>query len=359
MTNQTCRGVLSRVVPGLAALLLLAGQAAAADVSFAGNTVTVIIPSNVGGNTDALGRVFGKYLQQYLPGNPAVMFQNVPGAGGIKAMNYLVQQVKPDGLTSISGSASNLDPTVIRSQSVQYDPRRFEMVGGFPSPTALILLRKDAVRKFADRTQPPAVMGNVNAERNTDQMTVWGPRYLDWNVRWVLGYQSTKEVMLAVQRGEIDLMVTYGDAMIDELARTGGFAFPAQSGDAREGRLVRSPRFPDVPLFSELLRPKLKTEAEIKAFKAWETLAQIGKWFGLPPGTPPEIVAAYRKAFARIVEDKNFQAEAARILGEGFTTATGEEMQQIAFDAASVSDDDLRYFEALREQVGIRLDPRK
>jgi tripartite-type tricarboxylate transporter receptor subunit TctC len=334
-------------------------QALAADVSLEGKTVTVIIPSSVGGNTDALGRVFGKYLQQYLPGKPTVTFQNIPGAGGIKAMNYLVQQVKADGLTSISGSASNLDPTVIRTPSVQYDPTKFQMYGGFPSPTALIILRKDAVAKFNDRSQPKAIMGNVNAERNTDQMTVWGPEYLGWNLRWVLGYQNTKELMLAVQRGEIDLMITYGDALIDEMAKTGAFVFPAQSGDAREGKLVRSPRFPDVPLFSDLIRPKLKTPAETKAFAAWETLAQVGKWMGLPPGTPPEVVKAYRAAFSKIVRDKNFEAEASKILGEGYTTATGEEMQKVAVDSASVSDEDLRFFEQLREKVGIHIEPTK
>jgi tripartite-type tricarboxylate transporter receptor subunit TctC len=344
----------------IAALLgCLLAPGAAAEVTFEGKTVNVIIPSSVGGNTDALGRVFGKYLQQYLPGKPLVNIQNIPGAGGIKAMNYLVQQVKPDGLTSITGSASNLDPTVIRTPSVQYDPTKFEMYGGFPSPTALIIMRKDATAKFHDRSQPKAIMGNVNAERNTDQMTVWGPEYLGWNVRWVLGYQSTKELTLAVQRGEIDMMITYGDSLIDEMAKTGAFVFPAQSGDAREGKLVRSPRFPDVPLFSELARPKLKTPQEVKAFEAWETLAQVGKWMGLPPGTPPEFVAAYRKAFAQIIKDKNFEAEASKILGEGYTTATGEEMQKVAVASASVSDDDLRFFDRLREKVGIRVEPGK
>lgn len=341
------------------AVACLTQQPAFAAISFEGKTVTIVIPSSVGGNTDALARVFGKYLQQYLPGKPPVVFQNVPGAGGIKAMNYLVQQVKADGLTSIAGSASNLDPTVIRTQSVQYDPTKFQMYGGFPSPTALIIMRKDATAKFNDRAQPKAIMGNVNAERNTDQMTVWGPEYLGWNLRWVLGYQSTKELTLAVQRGEIDMMITYGDSLIDEMAKTGQFVFPAQSGDAREGKLVRSPRFPDVPLFSELARPKLKTPGELKAFAAWETLAQVGKWMGLPPGTPADAVKAYRDAFDKIVKDKNFEAEASKILGDGYTTATGEEMQKVAVDSASVSDDDLKFFEQLREKVGIRIEPTK
>jgi tripartite-type tricarboxylate transporter receptor subunit TctC len=358
MTNYKL-GALMRVAVGMLVAILFAHPVQAAEVSFQGKTVTIIVPATVGGNTDALARVFGRYLQQYLPGKPTVIFQVIPGAGGIKGMNYLVQQVKPDGLTSIVGSSSNLDPTIIRTSAVQYDPTKFEMFGGFPSPTALIILRKDAQKKFVDKSQPQAIMGNVSADRNTDQMAVWGPRYLDWNVRWVLGYQSTPELTVAVQRGEIDLMITYGDAMIDRLIQTGDFVFPAQSGDARDGKLVRSPRFPDVPLFSDLARPMLKTPAEIKAFEAWETLAQIGKWVGLPPGTPPEIVAAYRKAFAQTVQDKNFEAEASKILGEGYTTATGEEMQQVTAAAASVSEDDLKFFDDLRERVGIRIEPLK
>jgi tripartite-type tricarboxylate transporter receptor subunit TctC len=348
-------------IPYLLAVLfagLAFSQASAAEVSFKGKTVTIILTSSPGGGTDSMGRLVGRYLQEYLPGKPVVIYQNIAGAAGIKALNYLVQQVARDGLTSVAGSASSIDPTAIRKQAVQYDTKTLQMYGAFPAPSGLIILRKDALNRFNDKSLPPAIMGEVDSEREAPQMAVWGPRYLGWNVKWVLGYRGTPELLLALQRGEIDMMVTYGDSLFDQLKES-DFVFPAQTGDVRRGKLVPSKRFPDVPIFSELAEPKLKEPGEVKAFAAWKTLTQIGKWLALPPDTPAEIVAVYRQAFAKITEDTRFQAEASRILGEDFTTISGDDMAQVAATAAAVGDEELKFFDQLREKVGIQAEPKK
>lgn len=336
--------------------LALGGGAQAADPDFSGKTITMVIPSSVGGNTDAIARVFGRYLPDQLPGKPSIVYQNIPGADGITGVNYFALQTKPDGLTSLAGSESNIDPSVIHNPATRYDSKTLQMYGGFPSPTALLILRRAALPQFTDATKKPAIMGDVSAERNTDQMAVWGPRYLGWNLRWVLGYAGTTDLVLAVKRGEIDMMITYGDALIGQFKNDPTFIFPAQTGESRNGRLVRSPRWPDAPVFSELVRPKLKEPAEVKAFEAWETIAQIGKWYALPPGTPPSIVAAYRRAFETIVASKGFIADASKILGADFTTATGESMQTTAVSAASIGEAELAYFDRLRQAVGIVTD---
>ena len=124
----------------------------------------------------------------------------------------------------------------------------------------------------------------------------------------------------------------------------------------RDGKLVPGERFPDVPVFSDLLRPKLKDPQAIKAFEAWETLARIGKWVSLPPNTSPEIVAAYRQAFVEMTKDKDFNAEAFRIFGGGFTVATGEEMQQVVLRASAISEDDLDFFAQLKKNIGIQVE---
>lgn len=334
-----------------------AQQALAAEVNFAGKTVTVVVSSNGGSGTDSMARLFGRYLREYLPGKPTVIYQNIPGAGGIKALNYFVQQVKPDGLTSIFGSASNLDPTTIRTPSVQYDTKKLLMYGGFPAPSGLLILRKDAVSRFYDKAQKPVVIGNENAVRTSDQMAVWGPAYLGWNVRWVLGYPGSNEIVLAAMRGETDLVATYDRSLIARLENTGDFIFPVQTGDVRNGKLVRSPHFPDVPIFSELIKPQLKDPREIKAFTAWETLEQVGKWMALPPNTPPEFVEAYKQAFLQAVKDKQFNEEAPKYMGEDFTIATGEEMQQVTLASDLISEDTLKFFDQLRESVGIHVEP--
>jgi hypothetical protein len=330
-----------------------ARQTQAAEIDFSGKSLTIAISSGVGGATDGIARIFGRYLSDYLPGKPTVIFQNIPGAGGITGVNYLVKQVKPDGLTSMAGSASDIDPTVLRKAAVQYSPKQLLMYGGFPSPSSLVILRKAAVKQFEDRSLKPAIMGEVNAERGTGQMATWGPRFLNWNVRWVLGYAGTPDLVLAVKRGEIDMIITYGDGLLEQFRNDGNFVFPAQTGDVKDGKYVRNARFPDVPLFAGLIEPKLKTAREKKAFAAWETIEQSGKWFALPPGTPAKIVDLYRKAFDEIVKNPNFIADASRVLGAGYTVETGQETQQLANAGADIGDDELAFFEDLRQRVGI------
>jgi hypothetical protein len=333
--------------------MVLGRQAVAGDVNFAGKSITMVISAGVGGGTDGTARVFGRYLPEYLPGKPNVIFQNVPGGGGITGVNYFYKQGKRDGLMMLAGDASDIDPTVLHKSAVQYDPKQLVMLGGFPAPSSLLILRKEALQRFHDASQKPATMGEVNAERNTGQMAAWGPRYLNWNIRWVLGYAGTPDIVLAVERGEVDMIITYGDVLLDQFRKDPEFVFPAQIGDVRDGKFVRAARFPDVPLFSELIEPKLKTPREIKAFRAWTTVAHLGKWFALPPDTPAQIAEAYRQAFLGVIKNPDFIADALRVLGADFSVSTGEEMQKSAVAVTTVDNDDLDFFDELRESVGV------
>jgi tripartite-type tricarboxylate transporter receptor subunit TctC len=350
MRRTLLRGFTAIVASAFAQPLL------AADVDFTGKTITLIVTSNTGGGTDNMTRLMGRFLREYLPGKPAVVYQNIPGAGGIKALNYFVQQVKPDGLTSVVGSGSNLNPTLTRTSAVQYDTKKLLMYGGFPAPSGVLMLRKNAVSRFYNKAETSAVMGGEHTLRAADQVAVWGPAYLGWNVRWVMGYPGSNDIILAALRGEVDLVETYERSLISRITQTGEFTFPVQIGDWRNGKFVPSASFPEVPVFSDLVKPNLKTEEEIKAYEAWETLVQAGKWAALPPNTPVEIVNAYRKAFESMIADKRFLAEAPSVLGEGFVTITGDEMQQVAIRSDSISDASMKFLDRLRERVGIRIE---
>src|SRR5438270_1202353 len=92
---------LAKAVPGaLLALVMMqpAGAAAQSEVSYKAKTITMIIGSEPGGGTDASGRVIAPFLRRYLPGEPDIIMQNVPGANGIAALNYFVRRTQPDGL---------------------------------------------------------------------------------------------------------------------------------------------------------------------------------------------------------------------------------------------------------------------
>src|SRR5262245_59413578 len=118
----------------MAAWLLLALAATPAPaqepVTFRGKTVTMIVGSQAGGGTDATGRLVAPFLGNYLPGNPPVTAENRPDPDDIVALNYFVQQLKPDGLTVAAGDSPQIDPIRYRAAQSHYDPTRFEFAGG-------------------------------------------------------------------------------------------------------------------------------------------------------------------------------------------------------------------------------------
>jgi hypothetical protein len=125
--------------------------------------------------------------------------------------------------------------------------------------------------------------------------------------------------------------------------------------DSSSGKLVAGKHYQDIPVFSDLVKPHLKSPREISAFEAWEILVQGGKWFCLPPETPQTIIAAYRKAFDEAVKDAEFAEMTTKVLGDDFTVATGEEMERVADKTGLISDEDVAFFDELRERVGLRM----
>ena len=286
---------LARTALAMAVILAVGARPIQAADLFEPKSITIVIPADADNGTDnQIARLGGRFLSKYLPGQPSVVYLNVPGGSGIKGLNDFIVKAKADGLTSIVASASNIDPTTLRNPAVRYNAKEFQMYGGFPAPNGVLILRRDAVGRFNDRALKPAIMGDVTAVRNVDQMAVWGPAYLGWNVRWVLGYKGSSEMVLAAIRGEIDMIVTYNVNFIKQLQDTGQFTIPVQTGVMVDGKLVAAPEFPTTPVFSDLVRPLLKEPLEKKAFASWEALTQIGKWFALPPSTPTTIVGIYR-----------------------------------------------------------------
>src|SRR6478736_9425189 len=96
---------------------------------FQGKTVTLIVGSPAGGGTDTSGRLIASLIARHLPGRPAVIVRNIPGAQGITAMNYFARQVTPDGLTVTMASTTQADPLLYRKPQSQYDPTTFSFVG--------------------------------------------------------------------------------------------------------------------------------------------------------------------------------------------------------------------------------------
>src|SRR5581483_4895839 len=98
---------------------------------------------------------------KYLPGNPAVLVQNMPGGHGLTALNVIAQQTKPDGLTMLLSSNSEADPINFRTPQAHYDPAKFAIIGGVGFGDNVMIIRVDAVPRLLDKSQPPVSMGSV------------------------------------------------------------------------------------------------------------------------------------------------------------------------------------------------------
>src|SRR5438094_688049 len=104
--------------------------AAADEVSFAGKTINMTIGFAAGGGVDLYGRTLGRHITRHLPGNPAFVVQNQPGAGGVVALNEWSRKADPNGLSLTIGAQSQTDPDALNQTHAKFDPTTFKMVGG-------------------------------------------------------------------------------------------------------------------------------------------------------------------------------------------------------------------------------------
>jgi tripartite-type tricarboxylate transporter receptor subunit TctC len=290
-----------------AGLLTCSMAAAQEAVSFQGKTVTMIIGFAAGGGTDAFGRLTASSLANYLPGSPTVVVRNVPGAEGITAMNYLVQQVAPDGYTIVTAASTTADPLNYRKPQAQFEPSTFAVIGGVGRGGSAILINKDAEPRLYDKEARPVVMGSpAGVPRSGMQMTAWGIEFLGWNAKWVVGYRGTSELMLALERGEIDMTSTANLFLIKKLLESGKFKILVQTGRHKNGTPIPRPDFGDAPTLAKLVEGKINDALAREAFAYWGDIASMDKWLALPPKSPKGIVDVYRAAYGRMVQDPEF-----------------------------------------------------
>lgn len=328
-----------------------AGQAAAEDISFSGKTVRMIVNSTAGGVTDVGARVVARYMGKYLPSSPTIVVQNMPGANGIAGTNSFYQISAPDGLTSLAGSSSQVMPDVVRGNpQIRYDIQKMPMIGGVQYAGTVLVATRSAMERLAGGPGEPVVMAVVGGVRTGGTAALWGAEYLGWKLRFVTGYVGTPQLAMALERNEAEMMHTTGISGVDNLLKdTARFGVVAQTGIVRGGKLVRRDQFPDVPLVSELLEGKLTPDGR-RAFAAWTETVKLGKFFALPPNTPPALVSVYRDAYEKMQSDPEFKVQAEIGIEPGYVMMTADETVEVINRIAAIPDADLELIDRMREK---------
>ncbi|HTI88043.1 MAG TPA: hypothetical protein VL966_15685 [Alphaproteobacteria bacterium] len=330
----------------------LMAPAMADGISFKDKSITMIIPTTPGGSTDLSARLLARFLAKHLPGSPNIVAQNVPGGHGVTALNYMVTQVKPDGFTLTTSSNSQVDPITFRTPQVRYDPLTFQIVGGGRIGDNVMIIRTDALPRLYDKSKPPVAMGSVSGvPRSGMRMTVWGIEYLGWNAKWVVGYPGSTDLMIALERGEIDMTSFPRGYVVDKLTDPKKFKIIYLDGLGKglppSGRADAD----NAPLFTDAMAGKITDPTMKAAYDYWRA-SSVFKWIALPPKTPNAIRDVYRKAFAEMAKDPEFLAQADTTL-EGFAAVPAETMEGMIHDLAATSDKAVQAFDGLMRKQGL------
>ena len=336
--------------------LLCATPLVATAQTFADKTVQVLVGYAAGGGTDATARLVAVFYSRYLPGSPAAVIRNIPGADGIIASNYFVQQVAADGLTSMVASSTTADPNYYRKPQSYFDPSKFSIIGGIGRGGTVLIVRNEAQARLINKPAPPVIMGITGGvPRSGMQAAAWGADVLGWNLRWVTGYRGTNDLMLALERGEIDMTSTGNLFQLQKMLDSGRYSIVSQSGAFSQGKFVARADFGDAPLMPQRVGEKVTPGLPEKAFSYWSNLTAIDKWVALPPGTQQNIREVYQKAFVQILQDKEF-IEQSKKISDDFLPMSAEDVESLVLRLWETPPEAIHYIDDMLRKQGLNVE---
>lgn len=319
---------LAAVMPAI----LAAAEPARASDYYAGKTITFIAGTDVGGGFSIYARAIAKYLPRYIPGNPAVVIRNMPGAGGATASTWLYRIAPRDGTAIASVSPNAILSRLFDESQTQYEPARFIYLAGAERGTRLCMtFRHSRVRTMEDALVHPTVIGATSAGSPTREYAAMLKRAAGVRFDIVSGYRGPADLFMAMERGEID-----GVCGLDWSALKS-----QQPGWLREKKLnllVQGAIEPD-PELAALGVPMpwafIKDDIDRQAIEVMIAFQQaFGKSYMAPPGVPEEPVRILRAAFSAVLRDLDFLADAEKLRID-ITPQAGEDIQRIVENAYS------------------------
>ncbi|MEX0840910.1 MAG: tripartite tricarboxylate transporter substrate-binding protein [Xanthobacteraceae bacterium] len=296
-------------------------QDAVADFYKKNNTVRLIVASEAGGGYDAYSRLLARHMGKHIPGNPNIVVQNMPGAGGIVAANFVYNAAPKDG--TVFGQVQRAVPfiQILGDPGPQYETAKFNWLGSLASEVTLcVSWHTSPVKTFADLRKTELIVGG-SGPNDTEQVPAILNNILGAKYKIISGYPSSTAVTLAVERGEVNGICSSYSSLS---TRNANWFKDKKINLLVQASTQRHPDLKDVPLALELA-----TNPDDKALLEFnDARLAVGRPFMAPPGVPAERVKALRAAFMATVKDKDFLADAAREK-RALDVVSGEDMQAL------------------------------
>ena len=305
-----------------AVLASSAAVAQSADKFYEGKTIRIIVALGTGGDYDNYARVAGRYLGKYIPGNPTVIVQNMPGAGGLLAANHLANVAPKDGTVIGALHANTTLAQVTSAPNVEYDVRKFNWIGRTSSGGLNVhhTFAKTGVKSFNDLLTREVVVGGGGPTSDSIVVPTAVNQMMGTKLKILGGYSGTAETTLALERGEIDMAMQNWEFLRRNNAdwlKEKKINLIVQYGTQRH------PELPDVPTIMELA----KTDEQRQVWSLFLMSGQIGYSLTMAADVPADRVAVVRKAFADMAKDAELKAEAAK-MNLPIEPLTGQQLEQ-------------------------------
>jgi tripartite-type tricarboxylate transporter receptor subunit TctC len=298
----------NRLLPALAVILAAVTSPTRADSVedfYRGRSITLLIGYSPGGSYDSTGRVLAHFMGRYIPGNPSLVPQNMPGAGTLNLVNYLYNVSPKDGTAfGIFARGMAMEP-LIGGTNTKFDATKLTWIGSAANEISLCATyERSAVKNWNDAlTKEFTVAGNGSGSDPDVFANVLRNRFGVKN-RLISGYPGSAEISLAMERGEIDGRCGWSWSSIK--AEKSQWLAEHKLNLIVQLALEKAADLPSVPLITELATDDRQRQI-LKLIFSRQTM---GRPFAGPPGIPADRAAALRKAFDLTMKDPEFLAEA-------------------------------------------------
>jgi tripartite-type tricarboxylate transporter receptor subunit TctC len=308
------RGTMARhstlptIIAGVAAALALTGIAFAAGVEdfYKGRNVTLLVGYSAGGGYDAYARLLGRYFGKHVPGNPSIIVEQMAGAGSLRAANYIYTVAAKDG--SVFGTFSRsmgISPLVDKAT---FDSRKFTWLGSVTDDNTICVTGSASpVKTWDDFLTKPSTFGGEGSGSDPDIWALLYKNVFGAKLKLVSGYPGTNDIVLAMERGEVDGLCGMSWSTIKSrhpewLTGQGAHIIVQEA-------LQKEPAIASVPLASDLV----KTPEQSQIIKLLLVSQAMARPFAAPPDIPADRKAALIGAFDATMNDADFLAEAKKL----------------------------------------------
>jgi tripartite-type tricarboxylate transporter receptor subunit TctC len=320
-----CVGLVATAIAGLCAAATVSEAQEAVEQFYKGKQVSLIVGSSPGGGYDSYARLLVRHFGSAIPGNPTVVVQNMSGAGSNRAAGFIYSVAPKDGTAIAAIFPGAVLQPLLTDVPVQHDPNKLVYLGSANSDVYVCYVRSDAaVKTFKDVLDKELIVGASNPGATTYDLPLLLNNVLGAKFRIVTGYPGSREITIALERGEVQGACGIGWTGI-EVLHPEWFAndtirvlvqLSSQGHDDLNKR--------NVPKAGDFAR----SEDDRKVIELVFSQGIFGRPYVLPPGVPAARVAALRQAFVLALNDKSLRTEADKMQFDVDPMA-GEDLQRL------------------------------